>query len=203
MILRSAFSKTSVLSRALTLRYPYLPLEEANASTTSCITAFPSSGSSTLRRGASASPADRSRRIAGLSAWPASLFSGRNAAMPPSRYALTRLRTEPFGGPLLPHAARHRFDRLGPRLQRDDGFRHMAGIPGILCRPAFQALPGRISQVLDHLGRGHRRGGVQIHRALSFLGTGHMIILSSSLQEKVRTLFSCMENSFCKAMSKL
>ena len=112
-------------------------------------------------------------------------------------------RAEPFGGPLLPHAARHRFDRLGPRLQRDDGFRHMAGIPGILCRPAFQALPGRISQVLDHLGRGHRRGGVQIHRALSFLGTGHMIILSSSLQEKVRTLFSCMENSFCKAMSKL
>ena len=64
----------------------------------------------------------------------------------------------------------------------------MAGIPGILCRPAFQALPGRITQVLDHLGRGHRRGGVQVHRALSFLGTGHMIILSFSLQENVRTL---------------
>ena len=104
------------------LRCPYLPLEAANASATSRITAFPSSGSSILRHGASASPADRSRRIAGLLAWPAFLFSGRNAAMPSSRYALTRLRTvptpraEPFGGPLLLHAARYRFDRLGPRL---------------------------------------------------------------------------------------
>lgn len=97
MILRSAFSKTSVLSRALTLRYPYLPLEEANASTTSCITAFPSSGSSTLRRGASASPA--------------SLFSGRNAAMPPSRYALTRLRTAPTPAPSRSAA---RFCRMPP-----------------------------------------------------------------------------------------
>ena len=60
-----------------------------------------------------------------------------------------------------------------------------------------------MTQVLDHLGRGHRRGGAQVHRALSFLGTEHMIIISFSLQEKVRTLFSCMENSFCKAMSKL
>ena len=97
-------------------------------------------------------------------------------------------RAEPFGCPLPLHAARHRFDRLGPRLQWDDGFRHMAGMPGILCRPAFQALPGRMTQVLDHLGRGHRRGEAQVHRALSFLGTGHMIILSSSLQENVRTL---------------
>ena len=69
------------------------------ASTTSRITAFPSSGSSTLRRGASASPASRSRRIAGLSAWPAFLFSGRNAAIPPSRYALSRLRTVPTPAP--------------------------------------------------------------------------------------------------------
>ena len=68
----------------------------------------------------------------------------------------------------------------------------MAGIPGILCRPAFQALPGRITQVLDHLGRGHRRGGVQVHRALSFLGTGHMIILSFSLQENVRSPLPCL-----------
>ena len=99
MILRSAFSETRVRSTALTLRYPYLPLEEANASATSRINAFPSSGSSTLRRGASASPADRSRRIAGLSAWPAFLFLGRSAAMPPSRYALTRLRTAPMPAP--------------------------------------------------------------------------------------------------------
>lgn len=113
MILRSAFSKTSVLSRALTLRYPYLPLEEANASATSRITAFPSSGSSILRRGASASPADRSRRIAGLSAWPASLFSGRNVAMPPSRYALTRLRIVPTPAPSR-SAARFRACRPAP-----------------------------------------------------------------------------------------
>ena len=42
-------------------------------------------------------------------------------------------RAEPFCGPLPLHAARHRFDRLGPRLQWDDGFRHMAGMPGIVC----------------------------------------------------------------------
>lgn len=47
-----------------------------------------------------------------------------------------------------------------------------------------------MTQVLDHLGRGHQRGGVQVHRALSFLGTGHTRILSSSLQENVRTLLS-------------
>ena len=44
------------------------------ASTTSRINAFPSSGSSTLRRRASASPASRSLRTAGLLAWPAFLF---------------------------------------------------------------------------------------------------------------------------------
>ena len=96
-------------------------------------------------------------------------------------------RAEPFGGPLPLHAARHRFDRLGPRLQWDDGFDHMAGIPGIPCQPAFQALPGRIAQMPHYLGRGHRRGGVQVHRALSFLGAGHTIILSFSLQENVTT----------------
>ncbi len=37
MILRSAFSETPVLSRALTLWYPYLPLETANASATSVL----------------------------------------------------------------------------------------------------------------------------------------------------------------------
>ena len=34
MILRTAFSETPVLSMALILRYPYLPLEAANASAT-------------------------------------------------------------------------------------------------------------------------------------------------------------------------
>lgn len=97
---------------------------------------------------------------------------------------------EPFGGLLLPHVSRHRLDRLGPCLQWDDGFGHMAGIPGILCQPAFQALPpGRVSQVLHDLGRGHRRGGIQVHRALSFLGAEHTIILSFSLQENVRTCY--------------
>ncbi|MDR5628513.1 hypothetical protein DW792_03790 [Bifidobacterium longum] len=69
----------------------------------------------------------------------------------------------------------------------------MAGIPGILCRPAFQALPGRITQALGHPGRGHRRGGIQVHHAPSFPGTGHTIILSSSLQENVRTPEYCNE----------
>ena len=64
----------------------------------------------------------------------------------------------------------------------------MAGIPGIRRQPAFQALPGRITQVLDHLGHGHRRGGIQVHRAPSFFRTEHTIILSFSLQENVRTL---------------
>ena len=66
-------------------------------------------------------------------------------------------------------------------------FGHMASIPGILCQPTFQSLPGRITQVLDHLGRGHRRGGTQVHRTPSFLGTEHTIILSFSLQENVRS----------------
>ena len=68
----------------------------------------------------------------------------------------------------------------------------MAGMPGILCQPAFQALPGRIAQVLHNLGRGHRRGEVQVHRALSFLGTEHVIILSFSLQENVRSPISVL-----------
>ncbi|RHK44315.1 hypothetical protein DW065_03975 [Bifidobacterium bifidum] len=64
----------------------------------------------------------------------------------------------------------------------------MAGIPGILCRPAFRALPGRTTQAPDHPGRGHRRGGIQVHHAPSLPGTGHTKILPSSLQENVHTL---------------
>ncbi|EEB21387.1 hypothetical protein BIFCAT_01216 [Bifidobacterium catenulatum DSM 16992 = JCM 1194 = LMG 11043] len=66
----------------------------------------------------------------------------------------------------------------------------MASIPGILCQPAFQALPGRVSQMPHHLGRGHRRGEVQLHRALPFFGTEHTKILSLSLQENVRSPLS-------------
>ena len=36
---------------------------------------------------------------------------------------------------------------------RPPPFGHMTSIPGILCQPTFQSLPGRITQVLDHLGR--------------------------------------------------
>ena len=136
----------------------------------------------------------RLRRGAGLLVWLAFLFSGRNAAIPPSRYVLTQLRTAPSRS-----AARFRACRPAPvrspwsRLQRDDGFRHMAGIPRILCQPAFQALPpGRITQMPHHLGRGHRRGGIQVHRAPSFLGTEHTIILSFSLQENVRSPISVL-----------
>lgn len=62
----------------------------------------------------------------------------------------------------------------------------MTGMLGILCQPAFQALPDRITQMLDHLDRGHRRSGIQVHRAPSFLGTEHTIILSFSLPKNVR-----------------
>ena len=74
-------------------------------------------------------------------------------------------------------------------------FGHMASIPGILCQPTFQSLPGRITQVLDHLGRGHRRGEIQLHRTPPFLGTEHMIILSFSLQENVRSPLPDSERS--------
>ena len=121
-------------------------------SDTSRINAFSGPDSSTPRRDASASsqtaPAFRLRRGAGLSAWPAFPFPARSAAIPPRT-------PRPGRGPLRrprravrrpASAARHRFDRLGPCLQRDDGFRHTTGIPGILRQPAFRALPGRIAQ---------------------------------------------------------
>ena len=95
-------------------------------------------------------------------------------------------RAELFGGLLL-HATRHRLDCPSPGLQWDDGFGHMAGIPGIHRRPTLQALPGRITQMLHHLGRRHRRGEIQLHRTLSFLKTGHTKIFPFGLQENVRS----------------
>ena len=44
--------------------------------------------------------------------------------------------------------------------------------------------------MLHDLVRGHRCGEVQVHRALSFLGAEHVIILSFSLQENVRSPLS-------------
>ena len=40
MILRTTFSDTPVLSTALILRYPYLPLESANAPATSALSVY-------------------------------------------------------------------------------------------------------------------------------------------------------------------
>ncbi|ADH01309.1 conserved hypothetical protein [Bifidobacterium longum subsp. longum JDM301] len=96
-------------------------------------------------------------------------------------------RAELFGGLLLLHAVRHRLDCPSPGPQWDDGFGHMAGIPGIHRRPTLQALPGRITQMLHHLGRRHRRGEIQLHRTLSFLKTGHTKIFPFGLQENVRS----------------
>ena len=105
-------------------------------------------------------------------------------------------RAELFGGPLL-HATRHRFDRLQPCLQWDDGFGHMASIPGIHRQPTLQTLPGRITQMLHHLGRRHRRGEIQLHRTLSFLKTGHTKIFPFGLQENVRSPLSMLFAGAC------
>ena len=72
MILRITFSETPVLSMALNLRYPYLPLDAANASASS-----------------QTAPAFRLRRGEGLLDWLAFLFLGYNAAIPLLRYAFT------------------------------------------------------------------------------------------------------------------
>ncbi|WP_404841562.1 hypothetical protein [Bifidobacterium longum] len=95
-----------------------------------------------------------------------------------------------FGGLLLLHAAQHRPDCPSPGLQWDDGFGHMASIPGIHRQPTLQTLPGRITQMLHHLGRRHRRGEIQLHRTLPFLKTGHTKIFPFGLQENVRSPLS-------------
>ena len=94
---------------------------------------------------------------------------------------------ELFGGLLLLHAAQHQLDCPSPGLQWDDGFGHMASIPGIHRQPTLQTLPGRITQMLHHLGRRHRRGEIQLHRTLSFLKTEHTKIFPFGLQENVRS----------------
>ena len=107
-------------------------------------------------------------------------------------------RAEPFGDPLprMPSGTGSIASVLC--LQWDDGFRHMAGMPGILCQPAFRALSGRVTQVFDHLGRGHRRGEIQLHRTSPFLGAEYVIILSFSLQENVRSLLSITFNTYAQ-----
>ena len=86
------------------------------------------------------------------------LFLGGNAAMPPSRYAIDPMghgahaHAKLPGGLLLPHAAQYRFNRLLPGFQGDDGAPHTPGMTGILRQPAFQSLPGRITETFDHFG---------------------------------------------------
>ena len=177
-------------------------------SATSRINAFSNSSSSTLRRqrlrviiigcgrpatGVSGLIALRGVPVFGLQRGHAAL-----AVRPDPAMHRADARAEPFGGLFLLYAAQHRFDRLQPCLQGDDGFGHMASIPGILCQPAFRALPGRITQVLHHLGRGHRRGEIQAHRTLSFLKTEHTKNLSLSLQENVWHILCDCRTVQCK-----
>lgn len=105
---------------------------------------------------------------------------------------------ELFGGLLLLHAAQHQLDCPSPGLQWDDGFGHMASIPGIHRQPTLQTLPGRITQMLHHLGRRHRRGEIQLHRTLSFLKTEHTKILPFGLQENVRSPERLSKSSFTR-----
>ena len=112
-------------------------------------------------------------------------------------------RAELFGGLLLLHAAQHQLDCPSPGLQWDDGFGHMAGIPGIHRQPTLQALPGRITQMLHHLGRRHRRGEIQLHRTLSFLKTGHPKIFPFGLQENVRSPLSMLFAGACDTKLKM
>ena len=91
------------------------------------------------------------------------------------------------GGLLLPHAAQYQFDRLPPGFHGDDGAPHMPGMTGILRQPAFQALPGRITETFGHFVGRHRCRETEFHRPLAFLGTEHNQILSFGLQENVRS----------------
>lgn len=112
-------------------------------------------------------------------------------------------RAELFGGLLLLHAAQHQLDCPSPGLQWDDGFGHMASIPGIHRQPTLQTLPGRITQMLHHLGRRHRRGEIQLHRTLSFLKTGHTKIFPFGLQENVRSPLSMLFAGACDTKLKM
>ena len=94
-------------------------------------------------------------------------------------------------------------DCPSPGLQWDDGFGHMASIPGIHRQPTLQTLPGRITQMLHHLGRRHRRGEIQLHRTLSFLKTGHTKIFPFGLQENVRSPLSMLFAGACDTKLKM
>lgn len=97
--LRSTFSETRVRSMALTLRYPYPPSEAANAPAT--------------RRDArqACHRAERTRRPQPVD---------QQGLLPVRQAPQADARAEQFGGPLPPHAARHRtYDILSPSLQEN------------------------------------------------------------------------------------
>lgn len=74
------------------------------------------------------------------------------AAPPRHRHRRGSRHAELPGDLPLPHAAQYRFNRLLPGFQGDDGAPHTPGMTGILRQPAFQALPGRITETFDHFG---------------------------------------------------
>lgn len=86
---------------------------------------------------------------------------------------------------------------------RPPPFGHMASIPGIHRQPTLQTLPGRITQMLHHLGRRHRRGEIQLHRTLSFLKTGHTKIFPFGLQENVRSPLLMLFAGACDTKLKM
>ena len=165
-------------------------------SATSRINAFSSSSSSTLRRKASViiigcgRPATGVSGLIALRGVPVFGLQRGHAALavrPDPAMHRADAHAELFGGLLLLHADQHQLDCPSPGLQWDDGFGHMASIPGIHRQPTLQTLPGRITQMLHHLGRRHRRGEIQLHRTLSFLKTEHTKIFPFGLQENVRS----------------
>lgn len=116
--LRSTFSETRVRSMALTLRYPYPPSEAANAPAT--------------RRDArqACHRAERTRRPQPVD---------QQGLLPVRQAPQADARAEQFGGPLPPHAARHRtYDILSPSLQENvrtllSGWASMAETKGREC----------------------------------------------------------------------
>lgn len=88
------------------------------------------------------------------------LFLGGNAAMPPPRYVLPQWATAPTlsraAGRLASAACRPIPVRSpSARFPGDDGAPHTPSVTGILRQPAFQSLPGRITEMFDHFGGRH------------------------------------------------
>ena len=259
MIPRTAFSDTPVPSMALIPRYPYLPLDAANASSASVPSpAYPSTLSPAWRqwwppgampgrhviepgehagRGRSTGSVSPVRQAPRIGAWvffcdlrhlphqrvlrprlldPATrrlrvIADGSGVPASPWRW-LVVLAGVPVPGPQRGHSTLYAPARSWtaptPAPSRSAArFRRPAPVPialalvssgmmGSAIRPAYRGsfanrrsghcLVGQPRR-LTHLGRGHRRGEIQAHRALPFFGTGHTKNLSLSLQENIRS----------------